>query len=84
MTATELKARLQAAAVRLTTDMDDPDVAHRLKLLLPGIEQLETTIAGLESKVTAVAEHRAGGKPPPQVVAAEARGRRRKDQHASS
>lgn len=77
MSASELKARLQAAAARITNDMDDPDVAHRLKLLVPGIEQLEAVVDGLESKVAAVAEHRAGS----QVVVAAASGKRRKQPH---
>lgn len=59
MNTKQLQARLIALAERLNGDMDDPDVVHRLRLLEPGIEQLEVAMTGIETKVDAVAQHRA-------------------------
>lgn len=58
MSTKELSARLSALANRLTPAMDDPSVAHRLRLIAPGIAQLESVVTGLESKVAAEAEHK--------------------------
>lgn len=72
MKAKEIATKLNALAKRLTPAMDGEP--QRLRLIEPGLKQLESLVVGLESKLEANAEERDRREKEAQKAARAAKG----------